>query len=309
VAGAGDPRLVTYWRSAAKPFQAMPVVADGALARWGFSPADLALCCASHSSEPIHLELVGGMLAKIGCTEEDLACGPHPPLSPQVAEAVLRAGTTLTPRWSNCSGKHTGMLGLARHHGWPTAGYARAGHPVQRRILESVLQWTGLGQSEVALGVDGCTTVCFAVPLQAMAAAYARLAVSADPAAVAVRSAMLDHPELIAGTGRLCTDLMAGFPGRVLAKLGADGVYCAAVPEAGLGVALKIEDGDSRSAALALLAILAQLSGQGCAGPDFTSLPASVARHAEQPLVNTRGEQTGRLRSAGRLRFGDGRRA
>jgi L-asparaginase II len=243
------------------------------------------------------------MLRKIGCTEQDLACGPHPPLSTMVAEQVLRAGKPLTPRWSNCSGKHTGMLALALHHGWPTREYARAGHPVQRRILACVSQWTGREPAELSLAVDGCTAVCFGLPLQAMATAYAQLGVSPDPSAVAVRDAMMGHPLLIAGLGRLCTDLMEAFPGRVLAKLGADGIYCAAVPEARLGVALKVEDGDMRTSSVALLAILAELSRHGRAGPEFATLTGPVARHAEVPIVNTRGEQTGELRPAGRLRF------
>ena len=131
VARAGDPGLVTFWRSAAKPFQAMPLVADGAAERFDFSDAELALCCASHSSEPGQVETVRALLAKIGCREDDLRCGPHTPLAEHVARDYQARGVRLTPVYSNCSGKHTGMLALARHHEWPTADYHRLAHPVQ----------------------------------------------------------------------------------------------------------------------------------------------------------------------------------
>ncbi len=136
VASAGDPGRVSMWRSAAKAFQALPLVQDGAADAYGYGPRELALACASHSSEPVHREVCEGMLRASGCEESQLACGPHPPLSQEVADEALRRGTVLTPKWSNCSGNHAGMLALARHRGWPTEGYERAGHPVQERILD-----------------------------------------------------------------------------------------------------------------------------------------------------------------------------
>lgn len=299
VASAGDPDLVTWWRSAAKPFQAMPLVADGGADRFGLGDDMLALACASHSSEPEHVALARRMLEAVGCTEDDLACGPHPPLSPAVHEQAIREGTRLTPAWSNCSGKHTSMLAQARHHGWPTSGYERAGHPVQERILAEVGRWTGLPRERVVLGVDGCTTVCYALPLSAMATAYARLGVADEPAAVRIRGAMLAHPALVGGHRRLCTDLMRETGGRILAKVGAEGIYSAAWPELGLGVALKVADGDNRSAQVALLAVLGQLAAHAGA-----SLPLdSLGWYAEPPLRNTRQAQTGVLRAAGELRF------
>ncbi len=303
VASAGDPDLVTFWRSAAKPFQAIPLVEDGAAARYGFSDRELALACASHSSEPWHLEIATAMLAKLGLDETALACGPHPPLDPAIAEGVLRQGVPLTPRWSNCSGKHAGMLALARHHGWPLAGYERAGHPVQRRILREIARWTGLPSRQVTLGVDGCTAVTFALPLRAMARAYARFGVSRQPAAATLRRAMTEYPVLVAGTGRLCTELGLAARGAVLAKVGADGVYCAALPAAGLGLALKVEDGDWRSSPPALLAVLAALARRRPLGFAPDRFPEPVTRHAAPPIVNTRGAVTGALQVQGRLRF------
>jgi len=305
VASAGDPVLVTFWRSAAKPFQALPLVADGAADRFGFGAEELALAVASHSSEPVHLEVASAMLRKIGLDESALACGPHPPMSPAIAEQVVRQGIIMTPRWSNCAGKHAGMLALALAHGWPVVGYAERGHPVQQRILAEVERWTDVPAGQLAQGVDGCTAVAFGLPLRAMALAYARFGVSNESATGRLRDAMVRHPDLVAGQDRLETDLGRAVPGRAIAKVGADGIFCATLPAAGLGVALKVEDGDMRSSALALLAVFRALAGRTALGFDPAALPAAVGRHAELAIVNTRGSTTGVLRVRGELRFHD----
>lgn len=303
VAAAGDPSMVTFWRSAAKPIQAIPLVEDGAADRWQFDERALALACASHSSEPIHRELAESMLHSIGLGEGHLACGPHPPLGPTIADAVLRHGIPMSPAWSNCSGKHAGMLALARHRDWPVQGYQGQGHPVQRRILEEVARWTGVAADRVLQAVDGCTTVCFGLPLEAMALAYARFAASKEPAATRLRTAMLRHPDLVAGSGRACTEIMAAYPGRMVVKIGADGIYCAALPEAGLGIALKVEDGDMRSSPVALLGLLVRLGARIPLGFDLADMPPAVAQYAEPVTYNTRGAVTGTTRAAGELRF------
>src|SRR2546427_2467351 len=176
VARTGDPELVTFWRSAAKPFQALPLVEDGAAERFGLTSEELALACASHSSEPGQVARVRELLGKIGCAERDLLCGPHPPLSDRVAQDYLTRGVRLTAVYSNCSGKHAGMLALARHHGWPTEFYTRLEHPVQQRCLAEVHRWTELPLSEIGTAVDGCGVVCYGLPLRNMALAYAKLA-------------------------------------------------------------------------------------------------------------------------------------
>jgi len=303
VASSGEPGLVTFWRSAAKPLQALPLVADGAAERFGFGARELALSCASHSSEPVHREVAEGMLRACGCEESHLACGPHPPLSAKVAEEALRGGVALTAKWSNCSGKHSAMLALARHHGWPTQGYERLGHPVQERLLEEVCRWAGVARGELRLGVDGCTAVCFGLPLSAMATAYARLGTSPEPAVARLREAMWAHPELVAGTGRLCTELMAVCQGTVLAKVGAEGVYSAAIPSLGLGITLKVESGDMRCSPPALLAVLRQVLARQGTGARVALPAEALAHHAEPVLRNTRGEATGSLRATGELRF------
>ena len=178
VAGAGDPDLVTFMRSAAKPFQALPLVEDGVVERFGLTSEDLALACASHSSEPEQVERVRAFLARVGAGEDQLLCRPHTPLSEHVARDYVARGTTLGPVHSNCSGKHTGMLALARHHGWLTEGYTRPDHPVQRRCLAEVSRWTGVPEAKIGVGTDGCGVVTFAVSVRAMAGAYVRLAIA-----------------------------------------------------------------------------------------------------------------------------------
>jgi len=305
IASSGDSGYVTWWRSAAKPFQAMPLVEDGVTERFGLDDAELALACASHSSEGLHLETVDRFMAKVGVRESDLACGIHPPISPDVATTVLCGTATMTPKWSNCSGKHTGMLALAKHHGWPLEGYNAAGHPVQDRILEVLTRWTDLGRDAIAIAPDGCTAACFALPLRNMALAYARLGASDDGAPRRITRAMMTHPFLVAGTGRLCTDLMAGWPGNIIAKVGADGIYCAALRWLGLGIALKVLDGDGRASQVALLEVIRQVLDRGATANSAAYSLEPLAAYARSSIVNTRGVITGELRPAGVLRFFD----
>src|SRR2546430_4295501 len=222
VARAGDPNLITFWRSAAKPFQAVPLVADGVVERFKISTAELALCCASHPGDPEQVALVRELLAKIGCSERDLLCGAHPPLSERVAQDYATRGVRLTAVYSNCSGKHAGMLALARHHGWPIEFYTRLEHPVQQRLLSEVAEWSGVERSRIGTATDGCGVVCYAMPLRNMAGAYAKLANAefgmrnaefqggrragndlalefrTPHSALRIVEAMLRHPELIA---------------------------------------------------------------------------------------------------------------
>jgi len=299
VARAGDPELVTFWRSAAKPFQALPLVEDGAAERFGLTAEELALACASHSSEPGQVARVRELLGKIGCSERDLLCGPHPPLSDRVAHDYQTRGLRLTPVYSNCSGKHAGMLALARHHGWPTEFYTRLEHPVQQRCLAEVSRWTEVPAADIKTAVDGCGVVCYGLPLKNMAVAYAKLG-SREPGAGSssplpapcsrIVEAMLRHPDLVAGEGRPCTEMMRAHPGRVIVKVGAEGVYCALLIQAGLGVALKVTDGHAIASALAMAAALEELGLR----PRPPSLTA-------RPTVNTRGETVGELRVNGGL--------
>lgn len=290
VAHAGDPGLVTFWRSAAKPFQAMPLVEDGVVGRFGLTREQLALTCASHSSEPGQVALVREFLRAIACTEADLLCGPHRPLSEAVARDYETRGVRLTAAYSNCSGKHTGMLALAKHHGWPIEFYTRLEHPVQQRSLAEVSRWSDVPAEQIGVAVDGCGVACFALPLRNMALAYARLGKGETGNEKRVVEAMLRHPELIAGEGRPCTELMRAHPGRVIAKVGAEGVYSALLVREGLGVALKVEDGHGPAAALAIAAVLAELG--------LRPQPAALL---VRPVLSARGEPVGEMRVNGGL--------
>jgi L-asparaginase II len=297
-AGAGDRDLVTFARSAAKPLQALPLVEDGVVTRFDLTLAELALCCGSHSGEPQHVEGVRSILRKIGADEEALACGATPPMSELAARLLQEVGASPGRIHNNCSGKHAGMLALARAHGWPLAGYYRAGHPVQERMLEEVARWTGVPADDIVTAVDGCGVVTFGVPLSALAAAFARLAAAArrgeDPAAAVVQ-AMVRHPACVAGPGRLCTELMRVADGRIFAKVGAEGVYAAGIPGAELGIALKVEDGGKRAAEPALLAVL---RGLGLLSPEEI---AELEEFTHPEVRNTRGERVGVIRVTGLL--------
>lgn len=246
------------------------------------------------------------MLERIGQTVTALACGPHPPLSSAVAERVLREGIELTPLWSNCSGKHAGMLAQSVAADWPIERYNELDHPLQQRILDEIVRWSGVPPKEIECGMDGCNTVSFGLTLSGMALAYARLGSSEDPAARRVRSSMTGNPLLVAGEGRPCTDLMTAFGGRLMAKIGAEGVYCAAFIPEGIGIALKVLDGDMKSSPVALVAVLRSLLERGMVPGLDPKVLALVSRHAGGEIRNTRGRVTGVIRPAGTMRYLEG---
>jgi L-asparaginase II len=300
IASAGLHEDPIFWRSTAKPFQLWPLVERGGVERWQLTSQHLALACGSHNAEPMHRDVAADWLRLIGAAVSDLACGGHPSLSPRVAETMIREGLTPGPLESNCSGKHAAMLALAALEGWPMAGYQRLDHPVQGAIAESIARWSGLEAGALAWGVDGCAAAAVASPLAHLAIAWAHLGASTDPALGKVREAMLLHPELVAGTGRLDTLLMQGWSGRILVKVGAEGVFAAALPTLGWGVALKVLDGDMRAAGIALAAVLEQVT-RHVGGNDF---PLEALTQWRDPAIrNTRGETTGHTIVHGALRF------
>jgi len=301
VAWTGDPELVTFWRSAAKPFQLLPLIEDGGIGAFGLDRAMLALACGSHNAEPIHREVGARWLAALGLTEADLACGGHPSLWPALADQMLHDDITPSPLWSNCSGKHSSLLAQARLHGWPTAGYEELGHPVQQRVAATISKWSGLAPEALQWGVDGCTAAAVALSLRGMATAYARLGVADDPAIRTMREAMMGEPHLVAGTDRLDTILMQAWPGRVIAKIGAEGVYSATLPELELGLSLKVEDGDMKSAGLALVGVLDSIVERLGGGREWPG--AALAPWHEPVIRNTRREATGYYGIVGGLRY------
>lgn len=212
------------------------------------------------------------------------------------------AGRAATRIHNNCSGKHAGMLALARAHGWPVAGYHDVDHPVQQRMLQVLTHWSGVAPEEIAIAADGCGVATFALPLSGLARAFGAFAAAArrgERAPATIVKAMANHPEYVAGTARLCTELTRASGGRIIAKVGAEGVYCAAVPGAELGIALKVEDGARRAAEPALLAVLHAL---GVLSDDEIGM---LARYAEPVLRNTRGEGVGELRAVVELEPAD----
>jgi L-asparaginase II len=295
LAMAGDPSLVTFMRSCAKPLQVMSLVREGGLEHFGWGDGELALACASHGGEPEHLAVAARMLASLGLEEGDLACGASEPLSRRGTQLLRDAGGMPTRLHHNCSGKHAAMLARAKLAGWPTQGYERDTHPVQREAREEVAKWAGVEASTIPMGVDGCGVSVFALPLSAMARAYASLgqatAAGAEPAA-RVGLAMQTHPFLIGGTDRFDTVIAEETAGRILAKVGAEGVHALTIPSKGLGVALKVEDGALRAQHTAALAALIQI------GELTLPLPARLAEFLRKPIRNSRGELVGEIRSA-----------
>jgi L-asparaginase II len=291
----GDLKTPIYPRSSLKPIQALPLLESGAAEAFGLSDAEIALACASHSGEPMHITRVASWLARVGCVEQDLACGVHPSRYEPVAEDMIRRGETPTRIHNNCSGKHSGFLSVARHWDIATHGYEKHDHPVQRAIAKALAELTGI-ESEFPWGIDGCAAPNFAVPLDAQARAFASFAspdaLPAERAGACRRivRAMMAHPELVSGTGRSCAILMRSANGRAAVKIGAEGFYAGMLPELGLGIVLKIDDGTSRAAETAMAAILDKL---GVLGDDKEAREILRA-----PIINTRNEITGERRVA-----------
>lgn len=297
LARCGEPTWPTYWRSSAKPFQSMPLVYTGAAQRFGLDAADLALCSASHRGEAMHTERVRSILARIGATPADLSCGTHLPYDRATAEALLARGERARNEHNNCSGKHAGMLVLARQLGAPLEGYSEPDHPVQREIAANVARFVG---RPLEAAVDGCGVPAFALTVEEMARAFARLMTPegvGEPYADAARqiaAAMRAHPELVAGSVHLDTDLMRTAAGGLVAKGGASGVMCVGLAD-GRGVALKIEDGGIEPPYARGVAIIEALRQVGGLGDDALDALAIYARPA---LRNVARRQVGEARPA-----------
>lgn len=292
----GDVAAEVYPRSSLKPFQALALVESGAADAFGLGEAEIALACASHNGEPMHVERVERWLAALGLGVDALACGGQLPGHPPAAAALLREGQEPRRSHDNCSGKHTGMLTAVRHLGLPVEGYTDPAHPLQARIAADVAELAGLDALPTP-GTDGCSAPIWPLPLHALATATARLAAPGRlaPARRAalerIAAAMRRHPELVAGTGRCCTLLMRELP-EVTVKTGAEGVFIAALHGPGLGLALKVVDGATRAAEVALLACLRAL------GVLPSELGGALGRLALPAILSRRGEVVGRVAPA-----------
>ena len=309
IAQLGDPNAITYLRSASKPQQALPLVVSGAADRFGFTEAELALACGSHNGDAIHTATVCSMLSKIGLDESALQCGAHEPYGSQTAREMRAAGLNPTALHNNCSGKHAGMLAVCRHVGDPTRGYMAIDHPQQRRIVAVLEAMLGTSLANAPRGVDGCGLPQIGVSLLALARGMARFGSPDDivqgcaNACRSLAAAIVAEPFMLAGTNRFCSRVIAACAGAVLVKSGAEGVYVAALPGLGLGIALKIDDGALRAAEVAMSHLLMT---HARANDDARVLLAELATPT---LFNVAGNSVGQIEIArrGAHRERDGR--
>ena len=253
------PDFETYVRSSAKPFQAYPLVASGAAEHFHLSQQELAICCASHNSEPVHVETVRALHKRTGLTEEMLRCGVHTPLDSETAEDLWKSNTPITQYHNNCSGKHTGMLLACKHQNFPMDDYIEPGHPLQAQIrqhLQEVIE-----REPIHIGIDGCSVPTFYMSLRELATAFLHLADQSDPNLNTLYDVMTGEPYLVAGRNRFDTEIMQALPGTVISKVGAEGVRALGIRVDGdsYGLALKVRDGSKRASGAAVLNIFQHL--------------------------------------------------
>ncbi len=306
----GDIERPVFPRSAIKVLQALPLVAGGAAERFGLGDAELALACASHGGEPHHAETALSMLNKAGLDAEALECGAHWPHHEGSQRALAAAGAAPSALHNNCSGKHAGFVclgcGLAGRGGAAdfVRGYVRHDHPVMREVTASLADATGFDLSRTARGTDGCSIPTYAIPLRHLAHAFAKVAtgqgLDADRARAAkrLREAVARAPQMVAGSGRFDSRVMKRLGERVFCKVGAEGVYCAALPGQGLGVAIKMDDGNTaRAAEVVMAAVIERLVP--LQGDDETRFMRDLS---DVTMRNWNGIEVGRLRASGELR-------
>ena len=305
VAAAGDPDLTVFFRSSAKPFQAIPAIESGAADAFAFTPAELALCCASHEGSPEHQRQVAAMLAKIGLSAADLQCGCPLPGDEREAARVVLGEVDRSPLQCDCSGKHAGMLATIVREGLSRHDYLDPAHPLQLRILGIMAEVMRFPASSIVLRTDGCSLPTFGAPIRAFATAFATLAAPGSvpfeagrqhaKALDRLRTAMTAHPENVAGRGQFVTDLMALSEGRIVAKSGAEGLICLGVPQRGLGIAIRVLDGSFRAHPEIVLAALEQLDVL-----DVETRAAIAERHSPE-LRNHNHRLVGEIRPAFQL--------
>jgi L-asparaginase II len=293
----GDVDAAVFPRSAIKIVQALPFLETGAADVCGATFQELALACASHGGEHAHVDTAAGWMDRLGLEESHLACGTHAPLDADATAELARAGVPPSPLHNNCSGKHLAMLATALAKSEPVAGYHEPAHPVQRRIRDAIAEMTGESLGEAPSAIDGCSVPTYAVSLAGLARAMARIAdpgglrIARQSAIRRLRNAVARNPFHVAGTGRFCTALMSRKGQDLYVKTGAEGVFCAAVPPMGIGIALKIDDGAKRASEVALAAILRYLEALDDA--DWEALAA----HCAPRLENAAGLAVGEIRT------------
>lgn len=303
IASWGNPEALVFPRSAIKSIQAIPLVETGAADAFGLSSKEIALACASHNGEPPHVETVAAWLEKIALGVDDLECGTHWPLDREAARALAQSGGVPSALHNNCSGKHAAMLTTARHLAEPTSGYVRIEHPCQQRVMGMLEFMCGLDLGDAPRGIDGCAIPAFAIPLGNIALAMARIAAPDSlpdkraEAIARIRDAIAAEPYMVAGGGRYCTEVMTLAGNQVMVKTGAEGVFCAAVPSLGAGIALKCDDGATRASQVMMTAVLCHL---GILSEDMVE---ALAHLLSVPLKNHNGAAIGEIRASGPLAF------
>ncbi|BCG81492.1 asparaginase [Mesorhizobium sp. 113-3-3] len=297
----GDTLRPVFPRSAVKAIQALPLIETGAADAYGFGNRELALACASHSGEPAHVELARSMLARAGLDGSALECGAHWPSSHDAEIALARAGGSPNPLHNNCSGKHSGFLCTCVHSGIAHHGYVEAGHALQEMVRDAMQSVTGAVHGADERAIDGCSIPTYAVPLRSFALGFARMATANGfgperaKAAKRLLAACMAEPFFVAGTGREDVALMEAAPGRIFAKGGAEGVHCSAIPELGLGIAIKCDDGAGRASEAMVAAVLAKLLRAD------EALAAKVVEQANAPIKSRIGAKVGSLRPTAAL--------
>ncbi len=286
---AGDPEAVVFMRSAAKPLQALPVIRSGAADRFGFTDTELACMCGSLNGQDFQVAAIRSILSKIGLSEDNLLCGAHRSSHRPTAKLMREKGQAPKPVHNNCAGKHAAILSLCVYHDWPVEIYIEQSHPVQRLLLETVSEMTEVSAGRIRIGIDGCGVPVFALPLKNIALSYAKLAAAEGGDIARLMHAALEHPEMIAGDERICTELMRVLSGRVLAKTGAEGSYALALMDQGLGVAIGVDDGAPRAVHSTVIEVLVQL------GILSDNAGSGLAKWHRPEVFNHRKERVGRV--------------
>ncbi len=286
----GAPHFITYIRSAAKAFQALPLYEDAVPEIFNLSEAEMAVVMSSHNGEERHVKAVASILQKSGCQESDLQCGVHVPLGTAVAALMAARGVKPTILHNNCSGKHAGMLAACLNRGLPLANYLAFDHPHQLRVLQALMAWAELPEERIGLGIDGCSAPNYAIPLYNMALMYAKLMASQAETPKRIVLTYARNPEMIAGEGRFDTDIMRVTRGRIIAKVGAEGIQCLGIDvPTPMGLAVKVVDGAARAVPSIVIAVLEKLQ---LLSP---SEIAALAEYRNVVLRNHRGLEVGKI--------------
>ena len=286
VSTAGDIDAAVFPRSAIKAFQCLPLIESGAADHYGLNDEEIALCCSSHNGEPDHLRVAASILQKAGNDETLYECGAHWPHERKDIVALAQSGGVPRAIHNNCSGKHAGMLALARHLGTNTHGYVRVTHPVQEMVAKKLSDYCSVNIAAAPMGIDGCSVPTWAFPLRHMALGFARLTDPSNTAAQRIITAVRNHPFMISGSTGFDTIIMQKVP-RLFIKVGAEGVYCGCIPHAGLGFALKCDDGSTRGAIAGICAVLLNLDVW------TAEERAALDSHCHTTLKNWRGLEVG----------------